>query len=79
MDGSRTGYTHVLAMNVPTNGDRSLDLNHVGLGAEELRRMLEDVNCVLFCQSALTEEMVAQDADIGLLRAKFVLGKELEV
>ena len=41
--------------------------------------MLEDIQSMLLSQSTLAEEVVAQDADIGFWRAKFVGGKELGV
>jgi hypothetical protein len=69
--------THVLPVDISTNCHWPRHLEHVWLGTEQLRRVVENVQRMFLGQASLTKEMVPEDADIGLCPPKVVLYKEL--
>jgi hypothetical protein len=49
-------------------GDGALERQHIRLGLQDLRALLDDVERLLLAQAALTVEMILEKGDVGLCR-----------
>ena len=55
-------------MNISTHRDRSIHLQEVRLGLEDLRAGFDDPQCLLFGEAALPVQVLLEELKIGLRR-----------
>jgi hypothetical protein len=56
----------VLSVNITTNGDGSVHLQEVGLGAQKLSTLLENPKSLLLGETTFTVEMLLEELKVGL-------------
>lgn len=78
----------VLSVNIATNGDGSIHLEKVGLGAQKLSTLLNDPKSLLLGKTTFAVEMLLEELEIGfgmglileeLLVGRLVHGRSLDI